>query len=120
VGGSILALPLAVLLYLLLFPTKPPDPDDFFDDDEDSTQWATYGTYAVCAALILTLGSISGALGTVCLSPSLMLTAAEAAAAGIVGAIIICAGLACVALFACLIWLDYFRPKSTTTTTEER
>lgn len=50
VGGAILALPLAVLLYLLLFPTKPPDPEDFFDDEEDSGGLAlmtTYGTYAV-------------------------------------------------------------------------
>jgi hypothetical protein len=50
VGGAILALPLAVLLYLLLFPTKPPDPEDFFDDEEDSGGLAlmtTYGSYAV-------------------------------------------------------------------------
>jgi len=116
VGGVILALPLAVLLYLLLFPTKPPDPEDFFEDEEDTGEllW-TYGAYALCATLVLSLGAISGALGTVCLPSSIMLSASEAAAAGIVGATILCGGLAVVAAFAFLVWWDYFRPKSTTT-----
>jgi hypothetical protein len=47
-GGAILSLPLAVLLYLLLFPTKPPDPEDFFEDEEDTRElWWMYSTYAV-------------------------------------------------------------------------
>ncbi|KAK7023916.1 hypothetical protein R3P38DRAFT_2954897 [Favolaschia claudopus] len=120
VGGAVLAVPLALFLYILLFPTKPPDPEDFFDDDED-TVWPlvlNYGTYAICAILTLLLGSISGALGTVCLPSNIMLSAAEAAAAGIVGASIICGGLAMVAVFAFVIWLDFLRPKSATPTTD--
>ncbi|KAJ6500460.1 hypothetical protein C8R45DRAFT_977768 [Mycena sanguinolenta] len=110
-GGAILALPLAVLGYLLLFPTKPPDPDDFFDDDDEGEGvWdavGVYATYAFCAVLVLTLGAISGALGIVCL-PSSLLSAAEAAAAGIVGAVVLLSALTLVAgcgfLLWCLLW----------------
>ncbi|KAJ7929269.1 hypothetical protein B0H13DRAFT_943184 [Mycena leptocephala] len=116
-GGAILSLPLAVLLYLLLFPTKPPDPEDFFEDEEDTRElWWMYSTYAVCGALVLCIGVISAALGTVCLPSRNMLSSAEAAAAGIVGAAIVCGGLAVLALFAFLVWWDFFRSKSTTTT----
>ncbi|KAJ7702352.1 hypothetical protein B0H17DRAFT_1043859 [Mycena rosella] len=114
VGGAILSLPLAVLLYLLLFPTKPPDPEDFFDDEEDGGGLlSTYGAYAVCSVLLLVLGAISGALGTVCL-PANNLSAAEAAEAGIVGGTIICGALAVVASAAFIFWGRYWRPKSRT------
>jgi len=112
-GGAILALPLAVLLYLLLFPTKPPDPEDFFDDDEDTGETLTrYGTYAACAVLLLVLGAISGALGTVCLPDDLMLSAAEAAEAGVLGGAIICGALASVALMTSIFWWDFFRSRT--------
>ncbi|KAJ7771748.1 hypothetical protein B0H16DRAFT_1514591 [Mycena metata] len=116
VGGAILALPLAVLLYLLLFPTKPPDPEDFFDDDEGAVGQVlvVYGTYALCGALALTIGAIAAALGTVCLPASLMLTAAEAATAGVVGGAILCSGLGLAAGLAYFLWRQ---PKSPTTTT---
>ncbi|KAJ7261372.1 hypothetical protein B0H12DRAFT_1106488 [Mycena haematopus] len=68
----------------------------------------------VCAALVLTLGCIAGALGTVCLPVGLMLSAAEAAAAGIVGAVVICSPLAALAGCAFLLWAYLRRPKSTT------
>ncbi|KAJ7184228.1 hypothetical protein C8R46DRAFT_1063347, partial [Mycena filopes] len=48
VGGAILALPLAVLLYLLYFPTKPA-PEDFFDDDEGALGRGPVGLWDVCA-----------------------------------------------------------------------
>jgi len=110
-GGAILALPLAVLLYLLLFPTKPPDPEDFFDDDEEDTgeTLLTYAIYAVCALLALGLGAIAGALGTVCLPESIMLSAAEAATAGIVGGGIICGGLVAMAIATFVFWWDFWR-----------
>ncbi|KAJ7756869.1 hypothetical protein DFH07DRAFT_959005 [Mycena maculata] len=111
-GGAILALPLAVLLYLLLFPTKPPNPEDFFDDDEDTGELLTYGTYVACAALALTLGAISGALGTVCLPASSMISAGQAAAAGIVGGAVLWGGLAIVAGMSFLVWLDHCQPKA--------
>ncbi|KAJ7043231.1 hypothetical protein C8F04DRAFT_1074151 [Mycena alexandri] len=118
VGGAILALPLAVLLYLLLFPTKPPDPEDFFDDDEGAVGevLVVYGTYALCGALALTIGAIAGALGTVCLPASLMLTAAEAAAAGIVGGAILCSGLGLAAAFAYFFWRRPKNPDTMSTT----
>jgi len=112
-GGAILALPLAVLLYLLFFPTKPPDPEDFFDDDEDTGETLTrYKTYAACAVLLLVLGAISGALGTVCLPDDLMLTAAEAAEAGVLGGAIICGTLASVALMTSIFWWDFFSSRT--------
>ncbi|KAJ7445744.1 hypothetical protein B0H11DRAFT_399030 [Mycena galericulata] len=109
-GGAILALPLAVLLYLLLFPTRPPDPEDFFDDDEDTGEIMTYGSYAVCAVLLLTLGTITGALGTVCLPADNLLSAAQAAEAGIVGGVVLCGAAAMVALTAFFFWWDCCRP----------
>jgi len=104
-GGAILALPLAVLLYLLLFPTKPPDPEDFFDDEDDSGEsLLVHGAYALCAVLLLTLGAIAGALGTVCLPADNMLSAAQAAEAGIVGGVVLCAGLAMLGFMTFIFW----------------
>ncbi|KAJ7090249.1 hypothetical protein B0H15DRAFT_254939 [Mycena belliarum] len=110
VGGAILTLPLAVLLYILLFPTKPPEPEDFFDDDDDGGEqpW-TYVAYAACAVLLLVLGAIAGALGTVCLPESIRLSAAQAARAGIVGGAIICAGFALLAALVFVFWWDCCR-----------
>ncbi|KAJ7074226.1 hypothetical protein C8F01DRAFT_1099703 [Mycena amicta] len=107
---AILSLPLALLLYLLLFPTKTPAPEDFFEDEEDMREpWLTYATYAFLAILTLTLGAISGALGAVCLS--LPLSPAEAAETGIVGGVITDAGLGLLAFTVFAMWWDFFRPK---------
>jgi len=109
-GGAILALPLAVLLYLLFFPTKAPDPDDFFeDDDELGEPMSVYVSYGLSAVLALTLGAVSGALGTVCLPDDLMLSSGQAAEAGILGGAIVDAGLATVAFTAFAVWWDLFR-----------
>ncbi|KAJ6488625.1 hypothetical protein C8R47DRAFT_1126326 [Mycena vitilis] len=114
VGAVILSLPLAVLLYLLLFPTQQPNPEDFFEDEEETGEsFQTYGAYALCAALLIALGAICGALGTVCLPESIMLSAAEAASAGIVGAAITLGGVAMLAMVAFAVWWDFFRPKPT-------
>ncbi|KAF7322540.1 hypothetical protein HMN09_00032500 [Mycena chlorophos] len=94
VGGTILALPLALLLYLLLFPTTPPSPEDFFDDEDVHREpWTTYATYALLGALVLTLGAIATPLGAVCLSAQPRLGAAQAAEMGIVGGVVIDAAL---------------------------
>ncbi|KAJ7632214.1 hypothetical protein FB45DRAFT_911826 [Roridomyces roridus] len=115
-GGAIISLPLALLLYLLLFPTKTPDPDDFFDDEEeDPGSWVLYATYTLCGALLLTLGTISVALGTVCLSDSNMLSTSRAAEAGIVGGVVLCGGLAILAGFCTLTYWFWLRPKDGTT-----
>ncbi|KAJ7168169.1 hypothetical protein C8R43DRAFT_983288 [Mycena crocata] len=114
-GGAILSIPLAALLYLLLFPTKPPDPEDFFDDNDDTGEpLATYGTYALGAVLMLILGAIAGALGTVCLPANIMLSAGEAAEAGIVGGAIVCGGFTTAAFIVFMVWWDFYRPKRRT------
>ncbi|KAJ6606537.1 hypothetical protein DFH09DRAFT_1120510 [Mycena vulgaris] len=113
VGGVILSLPLAVLFYLLLFPTKPPDPEDFFDDEDTGESLWTYGAYAMCVVLVLVLGAISGALGTVCLPENIMLSAAEAAEAGIVGGAIICGAIVVAACMTFMFWWDFCRPRRT-------
>lgn len=111
-GGAILTLPLAVLLYLLFFPTKAPDPDDFFEDEELGEPMSVYASYGLSAVLALTLGAVSGALGTVCLPDNLMLSSGQAVEAGILGGAIVDAGLAAIAFTAFAVWWDLFRPQS--------
>ncbi|KAJ6618333.1 hypothetical protein B0H10DRAFT_2189601 [Mycena sp. CBHHK59/15] len=110
-GGAVLTLPLVVLYYLLFFPTRPPAAEDFFDDDDADTMWQ-WAAYVVCGALALCLGAIAGALGTVCLPDSLMLSAAQAAEAGIVGGVIVCGALAVLALFTFLVLWDCARARA--------
>ncbi|KAJ7273257.1 hypothetical protein C8J57DRAFT_1506790 [Mycena rebaudengoi] len=115
-GGAILALPLALLLYLLFFPTRPPEPEDFFDDD-DSTSGAgaalqTYGFYGACAVLGVVVGALAGPLGVICLSDrGAALSTGQAAAAGIVGGVVLCGALGVAGSMAFAFWWDFLRQK---------
>lgn len=111
VGGAILTLPLALLLYLLLFPTKSePDPEDFFDDEDGDGGirglWQTsYGAYVVCALIALCLGGAAGALGTECLPEGDgMLSSSDAAKAGLVGGVVLCASMALLVFASVAVW----------------
>ncbi|KAF9476153.1 hypothetical protein BDN70DRAFT_882799 [Pholiota conissans] len=105
-GGVILSLPIAFLLYLLIYPNKPRDsPEDFFEDDnsrvETQEKWLRYTGYAVAAFLILAIGGIAGPLGVTCLSTGSLdefvgnkrlLSTSAAAAAGFVGGVVLVFG----------------------------
>ncbi|KAH6902572.1 hypothetical protein BKA70DRAFT_1228872 [Coprinopsis sp. MPI-PUGE-AT-0042] len=139
VGGAILALPLLLVLYLLgFFPSSvsgnadssstPPTHhagQDFFDDsDTESVKWssarlARYGSIALVALLVLSIGGMTGPLGATALSSSsgdpaqdvklgleVFLTPGPAAVAGMVGGCIVAGGsLAMIVLSAGMMML---------------
>ncbi|ESK88621.1 hypothetical protein Moror_3091 [Moniliophthora roreri MCA 2997] len=115
IGGAILALPLTIVLYLLLFPTQNHSdtadeiPLDFFDDNDSRhngiqsflsylscseldfrTKWRSMLGFVGVMVIVVFVGTISGPLGVTCLSangPSL--TASEAAKAGTIGGLVL-------------------------------
>jgi len=104
-GGAILTVPLALLLYVLPFPSQSePDPEDFFDDNDGNggiyDLWLTWnGAYVLCALICLCLGGAAGPLGVECLSDGIdLLSSDDAAKAGLVGGVVICTGLSLLAL----------------------
>ncbi|KIK00601.1 hypothetical protein K443DRAFT_599845 [Laccaria amethystina LaAM-08-1] len=112
VGGTILSIPIALLLYLILLPTSKPDlPEDFFEDDEvevGKSRWVWYAGLVTVIILVLCIGGAAGPLGVTCLSIEELLSLGEAAAAGIVGGLVLAVGSATVAAvgLACFaIWL---------------
>lgn len=124
-GGVILALPIALLLYILLLPSKPANaPEDFFDDDTSSmlgqAKWLRYLSYLVCPILVLGIGGFAGPLGVTCLSSGTlnmfvgtkkMLSTGAAAAAGFVGGVLMAGGVFTVGIIAMAIWSFCIRQK---------
>ncbi|KAG5651116.1 hypothetical protein H0H81_009803 [Sphagnurus paluster] len=128
VGGAVLALPLFLLLSLLLLllsPTRhntahgPPRAahEDFFDDDTSSHRaraqriWSLR-TAAACACILLGMGAAAGPLGVACLKGAismsmLMLSPGRAAAAGVVGALVLWTCVLAGVFFAVGVWFSW-------------
>lgn len=112
VGGTILSIPIALFLYLILSPTSKPElPEDFFEDDEaevGNSRWVWYAGLFTVLILVLCIGGAAGPLGVTCLSTEELLSPGEAAAAGMVGGLVLVVGsvtVAAVGLVCCAIWL---------------
>ncbi|KDR72807.1 hypothetical protein GALMADRAFT_142539 [Galerina marginata CBS 339.88] len=117
-GGVVLALPVALLLYLLLFPLSPPTaPEDFFEDDTSSVirgrRWVRYLGYTVSAFLLLFIGAMAAPLGVTCLSGGTLdmfvgtrkiLSPGAAALAGLLGGVLVAFGLLALSVFAIVVW----------------
>ncbi|KAF9000203.1 hypothetical protein BDQ17DRAFT_1359801 [Cyathus striatus] len=111
-GGIILSLPLALLLYLLLYPApRQVAPADFFEDDDESLftriPAIKYTVYSVCFVIALFMGAIAGPLGVTCVAGSEggALSPRNAAVAGLVGGVIICGGVCVIAGLGVGVWL---------------
>lgn len=109
-GGAILSVPMALLLYIFLFPEKRPDPEDFFEDDESQMtrarvqRYTKVSAYTACAFIGVFFGAIAGPLGVVCLGGS-RLSPAQAAASGAIGGVVICGGAALLGAFGIGLWV---------------
>ncbi|KAK0435813.1 uncharacterized protein EV420DRAFT_295569 [Desarmillaria tabescens] len=55
-GGTILALPLALAIWILLAPEKQSPREDFFDDDEPQTWWTRWGKFVLCGFILVFVG----------------------------------------------------------------
>ncbi|KAF8152255.1 hypothetical protein B0H34DRAFT_110986 [Crassisporium funariophilum] len=122
-GGIILSLPFALLLYILLFPNKPPSaPEDFFEDDNSSItgtdRWMRYAGYIVGAFLVLGIGGMAGPLGVTCLSSGTsgefaaarrMLTTGAATSAGFLGGVVVSFATLAFCMLALVIWSIWVR-----------
>lgn len=116
VGGTILAIPILALVYLLLFSfhDEPADsPLDFFDDDESrhlsfisrlSLPKRSAIGYVGIAILAIFLGVITGPLGVACFPKAAMLTANGAAKAGVVGGLVLSPAIVGVSGVVVLLW----------------
>jgi hypothetical protein len=120
-GGVILCLPLALLLYLLVYPNKARDsPEDFFEDDNSAIEmqekWLRYIGYAVAAFFFLAIGGIAGPLGVTCLSSGSLdefvgdkrlLSTSAAAAAGFVGGLTLVFGTLSISALSAVCWTRF-------------
>lgn len=125
-GGVILALPLALLLYLLLFPNKSEDaPEDFFEDDGSSVmgigQWLRLAGYVTSVFFFFIIGGLAGPLGVTCLPNNAqttfvgeqkLLSSGAAAAAGFVGGAVLAFAVTIGGVLATLIGVRSHRPQS--------
>ena len=122
-GGLIFSLPVAFILYLLLFYNKKPVPDDFFDDDSvitGPTRCMTYVGYFVCVFFFVGIGGIAGPLGVACLSsgnsntlviPTEILSMGAATVAGFLGGVVLSAGGLLLGILTLLVWSFWIRQK---------
>ncbi|PPQ78164.1 hypothetical protein CVT25_015498 [Psilocybe cyanescens] len=129
-GGVILSLPIALLLYILVFPTRPPNaPEDFFDDDNSSmfsqAKWIRRLGYVVSGLLILCVGGLAGPLGVTCLSSGTLnafvgnkklLSTGAAAAAGFLGGVLLAFGFLTLCIITMTVWTLWIRRKQPSTT----
>ncbi|KAF8183615.1 hypothetical protein BJ912DRAFT_853478 [Pholiota molesta] len=120
-GGVILCLPLALLLYLLVYPNKARDsPEDFFEDDNSAIEmqekWLRYIGYAVAAFFFIAIGGIAGPLGVTCLSSGSLdefvgdkrlLSTSAAAAAGFVGGLTLVFGTLSIGVLSAVCWTRF-------------
>jgi hypothetical protein len=118
-GGLIFSLPVAFILYFLIFYNKNPVPEDFFEDDSvttGSTRCTTYVGYLVCVIFFVGIGGIAGPLGVTCLSSGnsnakKMLSTGAAAAAGFLGGVVLSAGGLLLGALTILVWSHWMRRK---------
>ena len=122
-GGLIFSLPVAFILYLLLFYNQKPVPDDFFDDDSvitGPTRCMTYVGYLVCVFFFVGIGGIAGPLGVACLSsgnsntlviPTEILSMGAATVAGFLGGVVLSVGGLLLGILAILVWSFWIRRK---------
>lgn len=110
-GGTILALPLALAIWILLAPEKQSPREDFFDDDEPQTWWTRWGKFIPCGFMLVFVGVAACPLGAVCITEedSRDLEAGKAALAGLVGGLVFCGGLIVISAFALLLYWQYAR-----------
>ncbi|KAF9058109.1 hypothetical protein BJ165DRAFT_1398252 [Panaeolus papilionaceus] len=124
-GGVILSLPLALVFYIFLYPNKPTTaPEDFFEDDTSSiistTRIMRYIGYSLLVLCGFGIGCFAGPLGVTCLSngseafvaQGRMLPPSGAAAAGLVGGIMIAFGLLALSVIGIVSWTIYLRHNS--------
>ena len=123
-GGVIFSLPIAFILYLLIFYNKKPVPEDFFEDDSittGSTRCTTYVGYLACALFFVGIGGIAGPLGVTCLSSGhsnalvvtkKMLSTGAAAAAGFLGGVVLSVGGLILGILTALVWSFWMRRKT--------
>ena len=119
-GGVIFSLPALLLLYLLIFYRWPHSvPEDFFEDDSDTTGLALwYIRYFACVFLLVGIGAIAGPLGVISLSHGVlnsfvitkkMLSTGAAAAAGILGGVVLSVAILFLGALTTLVWSFWIR-----------
>ena len=116
-GGVILALPLALLLYIIARQPRADAPEDFFEDDASGVhgvaRWLPWVGVAGTAAFLFAIGGVAGPLGVACLQGSVqgsgdtrrLLSASAAAAAGFVGGAVLASVAIVVGMLVTLLWL---------------
>jgi len=121
-GGLIFSLPTLLLLYLLIFYHWPHSvAEDFFEDDSETTglaRWLMYIRYLACVFLVVGIGAIAGPLGVISLSHGVlnvlvitkkMLSTGAAAAAGILGGVVLSAAILFLGALTTLVWSFWIR-----------
>lgn len=123
-GGLIFSLPVAFILYFLIFYNKKPVPEDFFEDDSVitvSTRCMTCVGYLVCVIFFVGIGGIAGPLGVACLSTGnsnalvitkKMLSTGAAAAAGFLGGVVLSVGGLLLGVLTVFVWSFWMRQRS--------